>query len=38
MDEVVKYNPNNKLANEKLAAINKALNDPNEQPCSVIQP
>ena len=30
MDEVVKYNPNNKLANEKLAAINKALNDPND--------
>jgi len=30
MDEVVKYNPNNKLANEKLAAINKALADPND--------
>ena len=30
MDEVVKYNPNNKLANEKLAAINKALADPTD--------
>jgi len=30
MDEVVKYNPNNKLANEKLAAINQALADPND--------
>ena len=30
MDEVVAYNPNNKLANEKLAAINKALADPND--------
>ncbi len=30
MDEVVNYNPNNKLANEKLAAINKALADPND--------
>jgi len=30
MDEVVKYNPNSKLANEKLAAINKALADPND--------
>jgi len=30
MDEVVKYNPNNKLANEKLAAINRALADPND--------
>jgi general secretion pathway protein D len=30
MEEVVKYNPNNKLANEKLAAINKALADPND--------
>ena len=30
MDEVVKYNPNNKIANEKLAAINKALADPND--------
>ncbi len=30
MDEVVKYNPNNKEANERLAAINKALADPND--------
>lgn len=30
MDEVVEYNPNNKLANEKLAAINEALADPND--------
>jgi general secretion pathway protein D len=30
MDEVVKYNPNNELAKEKLAAINKALADPND--------
>jgi general secretion pathway protein D len=30
MEEVVKYNPNNKLANEKLAAINKAIADPND--------
>lgn len=30
MDEVVKYNPNNKLANEKLAAINRALANPND--------
>jgi general secretion pathway protein D len=30
MDEVVKYNPNNKLANEKLVAINNALANPND--------
>jgi len=30
MDEVIKYNPNNKLANEKLAAINNALANPND--------
>jgi general secretion pathway protein D len=30
MDEVIKYNPNNKLANEKLAAINHALDNPND--------
>jgi len=30
MDEVVKYNPNNKLADEKLAAINNALANPND--------
>jgi tetratricopeptide (TPR) repeat protein len=30
MDEVVKYNPNNKLANEKSAAINRAIADPND--------
>ncbi len=30
MDEVVKYNPNNKLANEKLAAIDRALANPND--------
>lgn len=30
MDEVVKYNPNNKEAGEKLAAINRALADPND--------
>ena len=29
MEEVVKYNPNNKLANEKLVAINDAVNNPN---------
>jgi general secretion pathway protein D len=30
MEEVVAYNPNNKTANEKLAAINRALADPND--------
>jgi len=30
MDEVIQYNPNNKLANEKLAAINRALANPND--------
>jgi general secretion pathway protein D len=30
MDEVVEYNPNNKVANEKLAAINNALANPND--------
>jgi general secretion pathway protein D len=30
IDEVVKYNPNNKLANEKLVAINRALANPND--------
>ena len=30
MDEVVKYNPNNQPAQEKLAAINRALADPND--------
>ncbi len=30
LDEVIQYNPNNKLANEKLAAINNALNNPND--------
>jgi general secretion pathway protein D len=30
IDEVVKYNPNNKLANEKLAQINRALANPND--------
>ena len=30
MDEVVKYNPNSKEANEKLAAINRALANPND--------
>jgi len=30
MEEVVKYNPNNKLAEEKLAAINNALANPND--------
>jgi general secretion pathway protein D len=30
MDEVVKYNPNNKLANERLVAINHALANPND--------
>ena len=29
MEEVVKYNPNNALANEKLVKINAAINDPN---------
>jgi general secretion pathway protein D len=30
IDEVIKYNPNNKLANEKLTAINRALANPND--------
>lgn len=30
MEEVVKYNPNSKLANEKLAAINNELANPND--------
>jgi general secretion pathway protein D len=30
MDEVIKYNPNNQLAQEKLAAIDHALADPND--------
>ncbi len=30
MEEVVKYNPNNKLANEKLVAINRAIENPND--------
>jgi len=30
IDEVVKYNPDNKLANEKLAAINRMLANPND--------
>jgi general secretion pathway protein D len=30
MDEVIKYNPNNQPANEKLAAINRALANPND--------
>ncbi len=30
IDEVVKYNPNNKEANERLARINAALADPND--------
>ncbi len=30
MDEVVKYNPNNKLANERLALINHAIANPND--------
>ncbi len=30
MDEVIKYNPNNKLANDRLAAINAALANPND--------
>ena len=30
MEEVVKYNPNNQLANEKLAAINHAIDNPND--------
>jgi len=30
MDEVVKYNPNNQPAGEKLAAINRALANPND--------
>lgn len=30
MEEVVLYNPNNKLANERLVAINKAIADPND--------
>ena len=29
MEEVVKYNPNNALANQKLVQINAAINDPN---------
>jgi general secretion pathway protein D len=30
IDEVIKYNPNNQLANEKLAQINRALANPND--------
>jgi len=30
IDEVIKYNPNNKPANEKLATINRALANPND--------
>ncbi len=30
IDEVLKYNPNNKLANEKLVAIDRALANPND--------
>jgi general secretion pathway protein D len=30
MEEVIKYNPNNKLANEKLVAINRAIANPND--------
>lgn len=30
IDEVVKYNPNNKIANERLAAIDRALANPND--------
>ena len=30
MEEVVKYNPNNQLANQKLAAINRAIDNPND--------
>ncbi|MCE0521427.1 MAG: hypothetical protein LV480_00775 [Methylacidiphilales bacterium] len=30
MEEVVKYNPNNQQANQKLAAINRALANPND--------
>ena len=30
IDEILKYNPNNKLANEKLAQINHALANPND--------
>ena len=30
MEEVVKYNPNNQLANEKLAAINREIANPND--------
>ena len=30
MEEVVKYNPNNQLAVEKLAAINRAIDNPND--------
>jgi general secretion pathway protein D len=30
IDEIIKYNPNNKIANEKLVAINRALANPND--------
>ena len=30
IDEIVQYNPNNKTANEKLAALNRALSNPND--------